>query len=149
MVNGTSIVLDVSGNSNFSGSITANHIKDTGTTELKELVVKETIQAQELHIGLVWIHPLGIMKQNAMYMNIPLQGTINEKNQLVHIVNKKTDESISILPLTITHIYIPSSIGSIYTCSANITPFEVVCIKGNTLISGTYDIYVLDNYISI
>ena len=149
MMNSTSIVLDVSGNSNFSGSITANHIKDTGTTELKELVVKETIQAQELRIGLVWIHPLGIMKQNATYMNIPLQGTINEKNQLVHIVNKKTDESISILPLPITHIYIPSSTGSIYTCSANITPFELVCIKGDKLVSGTYDIYVLDNYISI
>ena len=149
MVNSTSIVLDVSGNSNFSGSITANHIKDMGKTELKELVVKETIQAQELHIGTVWIHPLGIMKQNASYMNIPLQGTINEKNQLVHIVNKKTEESISILPLPITHIYIPSFTGSIYTCSANITPFEVVYITGEKLVSGTYDIYVLDNYISI
>jgi len=147
LVEGSDCVLDVSGNSTFNGSIVAHHITDNGITQLKKVIVQESVYTPELHVGLLWIHSLGIMKQNPTYLT-SVRGIITEQN-LFSIMDKQTNEMITVLPRTITHIYIPSQVGSIYLCTSTITPIVLTYMKGVELQPGEYDMYVLDNFISI
>lgn len=147
LVEGSDCVLDVSGNSTFNGSIVAHHITDNGITQLKKVMVQESVYTPELHVGLLWIHSLGIMKQNPTYLT-SVRGIITQQN-LFSIMDKQTNEIITVLPRTITHIYIPSQVGSIYLCTSTITPIVLTYMKGVELQPGEYDMYVLDNFISV
>jgi hypothetical protein len=147
LIEGSEHVLDVSGNSTFNGSITATNITDNGTTQLQKVLIQESVYTPEIHVGLLWIHSLGIMKQNPTYIT-SIRGTITQNN-LFSIVDKNTNEVISVLPRTITHIYIPFQSGSIYMCSSTITPIVLTYMKGIELQPGDYDMYLLDNFISI